>query len=126
MQHSIYTDSPHDRRRQKRFIKSSLYWVQSDEVSTAPKNFSTLLLWVRYRISAKLEKKCRNYFNNSLNCNKEIEDVRIIFVLHKRFTAFAYRIRPPPPEICFHLQLNFNLGGLQNGRKGKLLYPRGG
>lgn len=83
----------------KRFIFSPFDRAQSDLLPTAPSIFSTPLLWVRYRILAGSEERCRWFFYNSLPKQKIIEKSRKISILYKAFTAFAYSIRAPPSEV---------------------------
>ena len=97
--HHVSYDPPPLRWIFKRFIFSPFDRAQSDLLPTAPSIFSTPLLWVRYRILAGSEERCRWFFYNSLPKQKIIEKSRKISILYKAFTAFAYSIRAPPSEV---------------------------
>ena len=95
----VHDDPPPLRWILTRFIFSPFDRAQLDLPPTAPPNFSTPLLWLRYRILARSEERCRWFFLISLQKLKRSEKTRKISVLHKAFTAFAYRIRAPPSEV---------------------------
>ena len=99
MENNVSWHPPPLRWKLTRFIVPPFNWVQSDVLPTAPKIFSTPLLWVRYRILARSEESRRCFFYNSLGNPKITEKTRKISVLHKAFTAFAYSIRAPPSEV---------------------------
>ena len=61
--------------------------------------FATFCLWLRYQILARLEERCRQLFYISPQNLKRTDKDRIISVLNKTFTAFAYRIRAPPSKV---------------------------
>ena len=95
----VHDDPPHEWRRLICFIVPPFNWAQPDVLPTAPQNYSTPLLWLRYQNLARLEERCRWFFYNSLPKLKIIEKTRKISILHKAFTAFAYSIRAPPSEV---------------------------
>ena len=86
------------------------YWgtgVQIGNDRSAPLFYTTLFYQSRYQKIVPLEEWwcffCEiflPFFHNGAN-------LYIFSVLHKRFTAFAYRIRDPPSEVWFRYQISF-------------------
>jgi len=92
----------HSRTRglQKLNISRSLIkWVQIGDFHFAPIIFSTPFPKNRYQKIATFWERCRSFCKKTPAFYKNSEEKSFFSVLHKGFTAFAYRIRAPPSEV---------------------------
>ena len=74
-------------------------WVWKVNELSAPLNFSTPFPITRYQRKADSGEWCCYFCNISSQYESSREIIAIFSVLHKSFTAFAYRIRAPPSEV---------------------------
>ena len=76
-----------------------IFWVQIGDFQSALKIFSTPFCENRYQIMAVLTEQ-RRYSSKYFSFFSKNGEILVDFsVLHKGFTAFAYRIRAPPSEV---------------------------
>jgi len=73
--------------------------VRAERFLLAPKFFPTPFLNIPYQKMGSIEEWCRSFWGNSPENTIEIGNFLYFSVLHKVFTAFAYRVRAPPSEI---------------------------
>ena len=76
-----------------------LIGAQIGNIQFAPQNFSTAFPKNRYQKIATFWERCRSFCKKTPVFHKNREEKRFFSVLHKGFTAFAYRIRAPPSEV---------------------------
>jgi hypothetical protein len=80
-------------------MPSLIQLVQIGTKQSAPNFFSTPFCENRYQIIAVLTERC-HYFCKFIPVFSKDREILVDFsVLHKTFTAFAYRIRAPPSEV---------------------------
>lgn len=73
--------------------------VQTGNKQFAPQIISTPFCENRYQKIADLAERCCNFCKISASFFRNRVNYNIFSVLHKGFTAFAYRIRAPPSEV---------------------------
>ena len=85
--------------RRATILTQCICWVYATIMLFAPIFFSTSFCENRYHYLADLAERCCYFCKISpLFCYTR-ENYAIFSVLHKSFTAFAYRIRAPPSEV---------------------------
>ena len=75
------------------------YGAQANQERPVPQNNSTPFCENRYQIIVDLAERCRYFCGFSPEFGDKRNKLTNFSVLHKPFTAFAYRIRAPPSEV---------------------------
>lgn len=98
----VYEHFPERRQKRTSTPPWCVFWAQIDTVQSAPLIFTTPFCENRYQKIAALAERC--YFICEFSppfCHNGVKCC-IFSILHKGFTAFAYRIRAPPSEVLYH------------------------
>lgn len=73
--------------------------VQTGNIQFAPQIISTPFCENRYQKLADLAERCCLFCGISTSFCRLSRKINKFYVLHKTFTAFAYRLRAPPSEV---------------------------
>ena len=80
-------------------IPPPIKWIEIDTSFRAQQINSTPFFENRYQKIAVLAERCCYFCEFSPQVYQNRADYFVFSVLHKAFTAFAYKIRAPPSEV---------------------------